>query len=124
MTAQKVTKDVFPKEGFGKTSNVGHFQRDEQIKKAAVAVIRSRGLSGLTREAIARQAQISPASVSNFGLRSDGVTPSSGFRSRVLSALMADAITNGDIALLRVGLADGCLKTDDVPAVLRGGLGL
>ena len=101
-------------------------QRDERVIEAATSIIGAHGLSGLTREALANEARLSPASVSNFGRTriTNGDHDSEGYRPRLLRALMNRAITTGDIRMLRIGLADGCLKDADVPTRLRSAAGL
>ena len=100
-------------------------ERDQSILHAAGTIIRTQGLSSLTRDALAKATGLSAGSVSNFGLSSiqNSPNPSTGFRARVLSALMDDAIAAKDVALIRVGLVDGCLKAADVPAALREVMG-
>lgn len=100
--------------------------RDESILDAAWTLVVERGLSSLTREAIAHLAGVSEASVSNFGRTSitNGPKPTTGYRQRVMRALMNQAIETGDTRMLRIGLADGCLRPEDVPVRLRGAAGL
>lgn len=100
--------------------------RDERILAATRRVISASGLQGLTRKAIADAANMKPATVSNFGrtnYKQNG-TPTNGYRERILAALMAEAIEKGDIAMIRVGVADGCLRGEEVPAGLRAAVGL
>ena len=113
--------------------------RDERVLAAARVILETRGLASLTRDAIAQEAGVSAASVSNFGLtrltrynsrradqrRENPIRDSTnGFRPKVLLALMADAVERADLAMLRIGLADGCIRAADVPEALRGDLGL
>lgn len=95
--------------------------RDNRILAAARRIVENIGLSGLTREAIADEAAQSPASVSNFGRHriSNGDHAREGYRDRILRALMDEAMRADDVRMLRVGLADGCLKAGDVPERLR-----
>lgn len=99
--------------------------RDQRALDAACSIVESKGLSALTREAIAHAANLSPASVSNFGRQriSNGDHSREGYRQRILRAMMEQAIEKGDVRMLRVGLADGCLKPDAVPARLRSTVG-
>lgn len=100
-------------------------RRDERVLAAAAAIVSTHGLSGLTRDAIAEHANISPASVSNFGRHriSNGDHSDEGYRSRILRAMMNAALAADDVKTLRVGLADGCLKLDEVPMRLRSAVG-
>lgn len=95
--------------------------RDRRILDASRRLIGRGGLRSLTRKAIAEEAEISPATVNNFGRTSTqrNYRPAEGYRERVLAALMADAIDKADIAMIRVGVADGCLRCEDVPEALR-----
>lgn len=95
--------------------------RDRKVLDAAARIVETQGLSGLTRDAIADCAQVSPASVSNFGRHriSNGTHDDTGYRARILRAMMDEAIEAGDVTMLRVGLADGCLKPADIPDELR-----
>lgn len=95
--------------------------RDERALEAACRIVETRGLSALTRDAIADEANLSPASVSNFGRHriSNGTHAREGYRTRILRAMMERAIEKSDIRMLRVGLADGCLKPDAIPVRLR-----
>lgn len=100
-------------------------QRDERALAAACRIVETKGLSALTREAIAHEAQLSPASVSNFGRQriSNGEHTREGYRTRILAAMMNAAIEKGDARMLRVGLADGCLRPDAIPVSLRAVVG-
>lgn len=100
--------------------------RDDRVLNAAWAIVEARGVSGLTRDAIADEADLSPASVSNFGRTriSNGKHAREGYRSRILRALMTRAIEKGDVRMIRVGLVDGCLKPHDVPTPLRAAAGV
>lgn len=100
--------------------------RDARILAAARRVINTDGMRGLKRIAIAAQANMAPGTISNFGrtaYKSD-TNPTDGYRERVLSALMADAIDKADIAMIRVGVSDGCLRADEVPDGLRAAVGV
>ena len=96
-------------------------QRDRKVLDAAYAILSTRGVSGLTRDAIAAQADLSPASVSNFGRAriSNGTHAREGYRTRILSVIMERAVADGDVKTVRIGLVDGCLKARDVPTALR-----
>lgn len=100
--------------------------RDERALDAACRIVETRGLSALTREAIAAEANLSPASVSNFGRHriSNGKHAREGYRTRILRAMMERAIEKSDIRMLRVGLADGYLKPDAIPVRLRAVAGV
>lgn len=100
--------------------------RDERALEAAKRIVETRGLSALTRDAIAEEANLSAASVSNFGRTriSNGTHARVGYRSRILSALMDRAVENSDVKLIRIGLADGCLKPDALPVRLRSAAGV
>lgn len=66
--------------------------RDGAILAAARRIIETKGLSALTRRAIAAEAGISPATVSNFGVVefASGGPPSEGYRKRIMRALYPD----------------------------------
>lgn len=100
--------------------------RDEQALAAARWIVETRGLSALTRDAIAEKANLSPASVSNFGRTriSNGDHSREGYRTRILRAMMDEAIARGDVAMIRVGLVDGCLERDAIPTHLRAAAGV
>lgn len=100
--------------------------RDERTLEAARRIIERRGLSALTRDAIAEEAGVSPASVSNFGRTriSNGEHDRESYRSRILRALMRQAVRCGDVTMIRVGLVDGCLRAHEIPAHLRNAAGL
>lgn len=100
--------------------------RDTRILAATRRVIDRGGLQGLTRKAIADAANVKPATVSNFGRTNYKQTdkPTEGYRERILAALMADALVKGDIAMIRVGVADGCLRGEEVPEGLRAAAGV
>lgn len=100
--------------------------RDERALDAACRIVETRGLSALTRDAIADEANLSPASISNFGRTriSNGTHAREGYRTRILRAMMNRAIEKGDVRMLRVGLADGCLKPDALPIHLRAAAGV
>ena len=100
--------------------------RDDRVLAAAWAIVEARGVSGLTRDAIADEADLSPASVSNFGRTriSNGKHAREGYRSRILRAMMEKAIASGDVRMIRVGLVDGCLRAADVPTPLRAAAGV
>ena len=99
--------------------------RDRRVLEAARSLIMAKGLSALTRSAIATEANLSAASVSNYGRRriSNGDHSPEGYRARILGALMAEATHSDDLPMLRIGLADGCLRLEDVPVRLRVLLG-
>jgi hypothetical protein len=101
-------------------------KRDDCILDTAYRIVETRGMSALTRETLAYEANLSPASVSNFGRYriSNGEHSREGYRTRVLRAVMDRAIEQGDIRMLRIGLADGCLKADGVPVRLRASVGV
>lgn len=100
--------------------------RDQRTLDAAKRIVETRGLSGLTRDAIADEANLSAASVSNFGrnriINGDHIRV--GYRSRILRALMDAAVEKADVRMIRVGLADGCLRSTDVPVHLRAAAGI
>lgn len=101
-------------------------ERDERTLEAACRIVETRGLSALTRDAIADEANLSAASVSNFGRTriSNGTHAREGYRSRILRAMMNKAIEKADVRMLRIGLADGCLKPDALPMHLRAAAGV
>ena len=98
-----------------------HLERDDKILAATRRLIEREGLTSLTRDKIANEAGLSAASVSNYGLTSitNSPPPSEGYRTRILRGLMAQAVERSDVRMVRVGLVDGCLKADDLPAHLR-----
>lgn len=100
--------------------------RDARILAGTRRVISDVGLQGLTRRAIAAAANVKPATVSNFGRTNYKQTekPVDGYRERILTALMADALEKADIAMIRVGIADGCLRSEEVPEALRAAAGV
>jgi hypothetical protein len=95
--------------------------RDLRVLNAARRVIETNGLSALTREALADEARVSAASVSNFGRTriTNGEHDREGYRPRILRALMDAALESSDLPMLRVGIADGCLRLEDLPVHLR-----
>lgn len=99
--------------------------RDARILAAAREVIEQSGLSGMTRRAIAERARLSRAGVSNFGRTrlSNGDHDSEGYRSRIMRALMDDAIARSDMRMVQIGLADGCLRPDALPDHMRAAVG-
>lgn len=100
--------------------------RDARILAAARKVIAAGGMRGLSRANLAAEANMAAGTISNFGrtaYKSD-TNPTTGYRERVLAALMADAIDRADIGLIRAGVADGCLKGDEVPEGLRAAVGV
>jgi len=100
--------------------------RDNRILAATRRVITERGLQGLTRKTLADAANMKPGTISNYGRTNYKQTakPTEGYRERILSGLMADAIAKADIAMIRAGVADGCLRSDDVPDGLRAAAGV
>lgn len=96
-------------------------ERDDKILAATKRIIEREGLSALTREKIADEAGLSIGSVSNYGLTSitNSPPPSEGYRARILRGLMKQAVDRGDVRMVQVGLADGCLKLDALPDFLR-----
>lgn len=100
--------------------------RDARTLAAAVRIVETRGLSGLTRDAIADEAGLSAASVSNFGRHriTNGDHDPLGYRTRILRAMMDQAIERADVRMIRIGLADGCLRKDDVPPHMRAVAGV
>lgn len=100
--------------------------RDRRIMAAARRVVMTRGLKFFNRAAIAAEANTKPATINNFGrtVYSENYNPTDGYRERILSGLMAEAIDKADIAIIRVGIADGCLRGEDVPIGLRAAVGL
>lgn len=98
-----------------------HLDRDDKILAATKRIIEREGLSALTREKIADEAGLSIGSVSNYGLSSitNSPPPSEGYRARILRGLMQQAVDRADVKMVRVGLADGCLKLDALPDFLR-----
>lgn len=103
-------------------------ERDAAILDGARRLIRAEGLNQLRRATLALYAGISPTSVNNFGrtsLSSTTADPADGgYRSRVLRVLMAQAVTDRDIVLIGAGLADGCLRADDLDGELRAIMGV
>lgn len=100
--------------------------RDARILAAARKVIAADGMRGLSRASLAHEANMAAGTISNFGrtaYKAD-TNPTTGYRERVLAALMADAIDRADIGLIRAGVADGCLKGDEVPEGLRAAVGV
>lgn len=98
-------------------------ERDDKILAATKRIIEREGLSALTREKIADEAGLSIGSVSNYGLSSITNSPppgrANGYRARILRGLMQQAVERADVKMVRVGLADGCLKLDALPDFLR-----
>jgi AcrR family transcriptional regulator len=97
-------------------------RRDERIMRAACKIVEDRGLSALSRDAIAAEAGVAPSSVSNFGRSriTNGDHPrGESYRTRILRDMMGQAVDRGDLRIIRIGLADGCLRSDDVPVHLR-----
>jgi AcrR family transcriptional regulator len=88
--------------------------RDERVLTAARAIVTSDGLSALTRETIAQEAGVSPASVSNFGRSriSNGDHSREGYRTRIMDALMVQALDEQNDRLIAIGVADGFLTVD------------
>jgi AcrR family transcriptional regulator len=105
------------------TQEIDHrnYLRDGRILAAAGRIIRARGLNALNRETIANEAGVSPTSVSNFGRTriTNGTHERLPYRTRILAGLMSQAIDDGDLKMIRVGIAEGCLKAHDVPPALR-----
>lgn len=101
-------------------------ERDTAILSAATRIINDEGITALTRSRVAEVAQMSPASVSNFGRTSitNSAPPADGFKQRVMSALMAAAIAAGDLPMLRVGLVGGFIRRDELPDPLRADVGV
>lgn len=100
-------------------------RRDTRVLEAAERLIRARGISTLTREAIADVAGVSPTSVSNFGRTriTNGEPCGEGYRSRILRAVMDVAIERADLSMLRIGIYDGCLRPENLPDNLRAVIG-
>ena len=96
--------------------------RDRRVLEAARSLIRREGLKALTRDAIADEARLAAASVSNFGRTriSNGTHDTLGYRERIMSALMLEAQETRDVAMLRVGLVDGCIQASDLSDEMRG----
>ena len=86
-------------------------ERDEAILDAVLALVERQGLAGLSRYAIAREAGISPASVSNFGLSSiSRLMPSTaGFRGRIMKAIAERGVATGNAQMIRIGQIEGYL---------------
>lgn len=103
-------------------------ERDAAILDGARRLIRAEGLNQLRRARLALYAGISPTSVNNFGrtsLSSTTADPAEGgYRSRVLRVLMEQAVADRDIVLIGAGLADGCLRADDLDGELRAIMGV
>ena len=86
-------------------------ERDEAILDAVLALVERQGLAGLSRYAIAREAGISPASVSNFGLSSISrlMPPTAGFRGRIMKAIAERGVATGNAQMIRIGQIEGYL---------------
>lgn len=91
--------------------------RDSRILEAARSILLKRGLAFLTRDAIADQANVSAASVSNFARHriTNGSHDSLGYRQRIMTALLNDALAANDIAIIRICVADGSVSRDTLP---------
>lgn len=105
-----------------------NIERDTAILDGARRLIRAEGLDQLRRAKLAEYAGISPTSVNNFGRTSLSTTTADpaegGYRSRILRVLMAQAVIDRDIVLIGAGLADGCLRADDLDGELRAIMGV
>lgn len=103
-----------------------NLERDGAILDGARRLIRERGLSQMTRARLAEYAGLSPTSICNFGRSSVSTTspPASGYRGRILSALMKQAVTDRDVVLVGAGLTDGCLQPTDLSDELRAMMGV
>ena len=105
-----------------------NIERDAAILDGARRLIRKEGLDQLRRAKLAKYAGISPTSVNNFGrtsLSSTTADPADGgYRSRVLKAIMEQAVAERDIVLISAGLVDGCLSADQLDGELRAVLGV
>lgn len=86
-------------------------ERDEAIIEAVMRLIDKQGLAGLSRYVIAKEAGISPASVSNFGLSSmSRLQPrTAGFRGRIMKAIAERGIATGNAQMIRIGQIEGYL---------------
>lgn len=86
-------------------------ERDEAIIAAVMALVERQGLAGLSRYVIAKEAGISPASVSNFGLSSmSRLQPSTaGFRARIMKAIAERGAATGNAKMIRIGQVEGYL---------------
>ncbi len=101
-------------------------ERDTAILKAATQIIRDQGITALTRARVAEVAQISPASVSNFGRTSitNSAPPADGFKHRIMSALLDVAVRVDDLPMIRVGVVGGFLRREDLPDDVRDRAGV
>lgn len=101
-------------------------ERDAAILDGARRLIRERGLGQMTRTRLADYAGMSVGSISNFGRVSVSTTvaPAEGYRYRILSALMVQAVEEGDVVMLGAGLTDGILQPDSLPGELRAMMGV
>ena len=86
-------------------------ERDEAIIEAVMRLIDRQGLAGLSRYVIAKEAGISPASVSNFGLSSmSRLRPrTADFRGRIMKAIAERGVATGDAQMIRIGQIEGYL---------------
>lgn len=101
-------------------------ERDAAILDGARRLIRECGLGQMTRTRLAGYAGVSPTSICNFGRSSLSTAPLApdGYRARLLKALMAQAVADGDVVLVAAGLVDGCLSADELPGELRAMMGV
>jgi AcrR family transcriptional regulator len=81
--------------------------RDQAILAAAVDLAVLHGLSGFTRAQLAERSGLSPAGVSNYGRSriTNGPQGTAGFMDRVRNDAMAQAVSEGNLQLLAVGIA-------------------
>jgi len=95
--------------------------RDEAILAAAVALSQSGEYATMTRGSIADAAGMAPSNVSNYGRTGyyNRTFVSVGVMDRIRSHVMEWAVTNGDLALLRQGLAMRHPAALDAPEQLR-----
>lgn len=101
-------------------------ERDAAILDGARRLIHTEGLGRMTRARLADYAGVSATSICNFGRSSLSTAsfPSDGYRSRLLKALMADAVEQRDVKLVAAGLVDGCLLPADLTDELRVMMGV
>lgn len=84
-------------------------ERDRRILTAARDLAVRVGLRGITRQAVADLAGMSVGSVSNYGrtrITNGGHAKGRAVMDTIRDALVARAVTDGDLVLLRMGLAD------------------
>jgi AcrR family transcriptional regulator len=91
-------------------------ERDAKVLDAAYHLLRTKGLSAFTRDAVAEAAGVSPASVSNFGRTriTNGTHRDGKYRPRLMRAVMDRAWQTDDRLVLMMGVAEGIIRPDEV----------